>query len=279
MNKGFLIFSKDTNEKKFSKCAYALALSIKIHCPESSVSIVTDNIPEEYKYIFDNIIDIPWNDDRNITTFAAEHRWKLYHCTPYDETIVLDSDMLVLDDISFYWNFFKNYSVYYTTDVINYRGNLVNDIHYRKCFISNNLPNFYSALHYFKKSEESKEFFNLVEIITNNWELFYGKFVSLNYPRQPSMDVTASLAAKILDKETAFSLKNSPIKFVHMKPLLQEWETPPILWRDKVGSYFNERCELKIGNFKQSGVFHYIEKDFITDQILSILEERIKNNG
>jgi hypothetical protein len=280
MSKGFLIFSQDTSEKSFSKCAYALALSIKINCPDANVSLVTNVVPpDSFKHIYDKIIDIPWNDNREITAFAAEHRWKMYYCTPYEETIVLDADMLVLDDISFYWDFFKNYNVYYTSNVLDYRGNVIEDKIYRKCFISNHLPNFYSALHYFKKSNEAKEFYDLVQLITNNWELFYGKFVSLNYPKLPSMDVTASLAAKILDKEKSFTLKDSPVTFVHMKPLLQGWEVPPTTWTERVGSYFNDNCELKIGNFKQSGIFHYTEKNFLTDRIVQILEKRFDKNG
>lgn len=278
MNKGFLIFSQDTAENQFSKYAYALALSIKKNCPNSSVSLVTDNIPEKYRYVFDNIIDIPWNTTTTPSMFAAENRWKLYHCTPYDETIVLDSDCLVLNDISNYWRFFEHYSVYYTSQILDYRGNVISeDPFYRKCFTANNLPNFYSALHYFKKTEEAKEFYELVELITNNWELFYGKFVSLHYPRQSSMDITASLAAKILNKEHLFTLKDGPINLVHMKPLLQGWEVPPISWTDRVGSYFNNNCELKIGNFKQSGVFHYTEKNFLTDQMLETLEKGYLN--
>ncbi len=47
---------------------------------------------EKYKYfksLFDNIIDIPWIEEQR---YAVEHRWKLYHISPYEETVVLDTN-------------------------------------------------------------------------------------------------------------------------------------------------------------------------------------------
>lgn len=275
MSKGYLIYAEDRPGNKFTRSAYALAMTIKVNCPGSNVSLVSNSVPDEYKHVFDHIIETPW-DQKQSSMYAAEHRWKLYHCSPYDETVVMDADMLVLDDISVYWDTFKNHDVFYTTNVYDYRGNLIEDTYYRKAFAANNLPNFYSALHYFKKSEAAKEFYDMVETINNNWELFYGKFVSIHYPKVASMDVSASLAAKILDRQSTFSSQSSPVKFVHMKPLLQRWEVPPISWQERVGTYFTG-VDLKIGNFKQNEVFHYIEESFLTDQMLALVEQRYQN--
>lgn len=276
MTKGFLIYADDSNNKRFIRSAYALAMTIKNNCPGASVSLVANSVPFEYLKVFDNVIDVPW-DQKQSTMFAAEHRWKLYHCSPYDETIVMDADMLVLEDISLFWDTFKHYDVFYTTNVYDYRGNLIKDLYYRKAFDANNIPNFYSALHYFKKSDTAKEFYKMVEYINNNWELFYGKFVSIHYPKVASMDVSAGLAAKILDKEKEFSSKKTPVSFTHMKPMLQSWEIPPISWQERVGAYFNG-VDLKIGNFKQDKIFHYVEDSFLSDEILTLIEQRY-NNG
>ena len=35
-------------------------------------------------------------------------------CYPFDETIVLDADMLVLEDITHWWKALSNYELYYT---------------------------------------------------------------------------------------------------------------------------------------------------------------------
>lgn len=272
MSRGFLILAEG---EKYLEMAYALALSIKLTQVQiKNVTLVTnDVVPEEYKHAFETIINIPWVSKKDDSRFKVDHRWKLYHVTPYEETIVLDADILFLDDISSMWNEFSKYDVYYTSKVLNYRGELINDNYYRKAFIYNNLPNLYSAVHYFKKRDFSKEFYSWVEIITNNWQLFYGKYVREYYPKEPSMDVTAALAAKILDcdKEITDSLRD-PVTFVHMKPYVQGWKTVPESWQESVGIYYNNKCQLKIGNFKQSGIFHYTENNFMNKNIIRKLE-------
>ena len=102
MSKGFLIFAQNTESVDYVQQAYVLALSIKYSQPEiNNVSLVTNSVvPDEYTSIFDQIIPIPWFKELEDSPLQAENRWKLYHATPYDETIVLDSDMLVLADIS-----------------------------------------------------------------------------------------------------------------------------------------------------------------------------------
>lgn len=278
MSKGFLIYATDAKLKKYTKCAYVLALSIKKQMPTASISLVTDNdLPKKYNLVFDNIIDIPWKNNTQ-TMLKVEDRWKLYHCSPYDETIILDSDMIVLSDLNHWWDYLKKYDTYFTSEVKDYRGKIATGRYYRKAFDSNDLPNYYFGLCYFKKTEYAKEYFKWIEDITKNWELFYGRFVKNNYPKTPSMDVTSSLVAKILDCEIETSSKNSIITFTHMKSMIQNWEYPTESWQDSVGVYFNEDCHLKIGNYQQTGIFHYTEYSFLNEYIISQLEKDLGLN-
>ena len=141
---------------------------------------------------------------------------------------------------------------------------LVTSDRYRKAFVSNQLLNLYSGFHYFKKSDLAWKFYEWVELISKNWELFYGTFVKNNYPRNQSMDLTCSLAAKIMNIEN--DVVNLPAKyptFTHMKPQCQDWIAYTEKWQDYVNVYMTDKMELYIGNFKQSGIFHYTEDDFI----------------
>lgn len=275
MSKGYLIYAQDAKVKKHTRCAYALALSIKNYMPNASISLVTnDSLPSKYKIVFDNIIPIPWYDNnKKSTVYKTEDRWKLYHASPYDETIVMDADMMVLSSLDHWWDYLNNFDLFFTSHVLDYRGNLVRNRYYRKAFDSNLLPDYYFGLSYFKRSDFAREYFQWIEDISNNWELFYGKFVSVNYPKQPSMDITVSLVAKILDCIIETSHSKSNITFTHMKPMIQSWEDATESWQDSVGVYFNEHCDLKIGNFQQTGVFHYTEYSFLNDYIISQLEK------
>jgi hypothetical protein len=275
MTKGYVVLAQNTDTIDYVRQAYALALSLKLSQKSvSNISIITDDIvPEEYKSVFENVIPIPWGDAAVNSRFKVENRWKIYHASPYDQTVVLDTDMLVLDDLSSFWDTFEHYDVYYTGKVLDYRNKTVTSDYYRKAFTANQLPNLYSGLHYFKKGDFAKEFYSWVEVITNNWEMFYGHFVGEHYPDRASMDITAALAAKVMDvAEKVTNTKHDPVTFVHMKSQIQGWSEPTDSWMQSVAVYFNDDCELKIANYRQQGVFHYTEKDFLTDKIVSKLE-------
>ena len=275
MTKGYVVLAQNTDTIDYIRQAYALALSLKLSQRSvSNISIITDDVdPEEYKSVFENIIPIPWGDAAVNSRFKVENRWKIYHASPYDQTVVLDTDMLILDDLSSFWDTFEHYDVYYTGKVLDYRNKIVTSDYYRKAFTANQLPNLYSGLHYFKKSDFAKEFYSWVEVITNNWELFYGKFVSEHYPDRASMDITAALAAKVMDvTEQVTNTQHDPVTFIHMKSRIQGWSQPTDSWMQSVAVYFDDLCKLKIANYQQQGVFHYTEKDFLTDKIVSKLE-------
>lgn len=275
MSKGFVVLAQNTETDDYVRMAYALALSL--HSSQESavkISLITnDPVSENIRSVFDQIIEIPWGDAAEDSSWKIENRWKIYHVSPYDENIVLDTDMLVLKDLAPYWKTFENYDIYFTGKVVTYRNELVTSDYYRKAFTANNLPNIYTGLHYFKKSDKAKEFYQWMELITNNWELFYGKYVSEYYPNRPSMDVTAALVAKILDCESLITnYKSDPVDFVHMKLHLQHWKNLPDKWQHAVGTYFDNAGKLKIGNYQQNSVFHYTEKEFLTDDIVCKLE-------
>jgi hypothetical protein len=277
MSKGIVVLAQNTNTIDYIRQAYALSLSLKLsQLTATNISIITnDPVPAQYLHAFDKIIAIPWSDSSANSRFKVENRWKIYHATPYERTIVLDTDMLVLDDLTSYWETFENYDVYYTGKTVDYRNKEIYLDYYRKAFTANNLPSIYSGLHYFKKSTFAQEFYNWVELITNNWELFYGKFVSEYYPERASMDITAALAARIMDVEFKITnYKHDPVIFTHMKSRIQGWAEPTDTWMQSVAVYFDDECNLKIGNFRQQGVFHYTEKEFLTDKLIMKLKTK-----
>jgi len=265
-SKGFLIYASG---EEYVKQAYLCALSIIASGNRYPISIVTDTeLVEKYKKVFDNVIETPWNTPTK-SRFHTENRWKLYHATPYEETIVLDSDVLIQQDLESFWTLMKNYDLYYPTRVFTYRKDLVTSNYYRKAFVANSLPNVYNTLHFFRKCDKSKEYYAWLETISNNWELFYGKFCKEYYPKQPSMDITCAIAAKIMDIDTEITnVKMDLPMIVHMKPAIQRWENAISKWQDRVGVYVNKKLNLKVGNHLQDTVFHYTENDFVTDDII-----------
>ena len=277
MSKGYLIFAQNNKTDDYVRMAYALALSIKVSQNNvNAVSLVTDivdAVPNHYKDIFDNVIAVPWSDHSYFSSWKIENRWKLYSISPYDETVILDADMLFMSSIDNWWEYLSNsHDMCFVTKSMTYRGDVADDSYYRKTFIDNNLPNVYSAFFYFKKSDKISNYWNTVKMITLNWKTFFQKFLSQNVPNRLSMDVVFALAAKIHGINDDITSSFGYPTIIHMKPYAQGWKAPEDSWINLVGSYMNSQGILKIGNYQQSGIFHYTEKEFLTDHIVKVYE-------
>jgi hypothetical protein len=274
MSKGFVVFAQNTDKVDYIKQAYALALSIKYsQLNVTSVSLVTNStVLKKYRNLFDQIIPIPWCNDSDQSVLAAEHRWKLFHVSPYDETIVLDTDMLMLEDISDWWAYCTNYDIKFCGRVRNYKLEVVHDTYHRKAFIENKLTNPYFALHYFKKSQAAYEFYKVLEFVCNNWEWCYNLFAPVEYQPWLSMDLATAIAIEISGQYDIID-HIGPLEFTHMKTPIQGWHPIPASWQDTVPWVFNNKGSLVVGNIKQDKLFHYVEKNFISNTVLSKLEE------
>jgi hypothetical protein len=254
--------------------AYALALSIKNTQKPGydQVALVTNNKGSVDKlkspWVFDQVIE--WDQE----TFWDGRSW-MDQLSPFENTVCLDADMLFTRDYS-HWveHFIENSELYVANKSYTYRGELVTSDEYRKTFTKNSLPNLYSFYTFFKKdSKLAKEFFTLGRHILKNPTEFSNLFLTKHKPKIIGTDEAFALSAKILDiqDDIAYSL-DFPI-VVHMKPSIQNWPWPATVWSDHIGFYFNTAGQLKIGNFQQHGIVHYVEKNKITDEMVNILEE------
>ena len=274
MNFGYLIIVSDKGDTNYAKLAYALALSIKNTQREGydKVALVI-NDKERIKsftstWVFDKIIE--WD--------GAEHwdgRSYMDQLTPFEHTVCLDADMLFLRDYSHWAEYFiKNCELYFANKSFTYRGDVVTNDYYRKCFTANDLPNLYSFYTFFvKDSALAKDFFNLQRAIIENPNEYGNLFLTNYKPSVLGTDEAFALAAKILDvtNEIAYPLEFPRV--VHCKGMIQDWPWPAESVFDHVGFYFNTQAQLKIGNYQQHDIVHYVEKDRVTLETINILEE------
>jgi len=98
-NTGIVVLAQNNSLDDYVLQACLLAMSVKLTNPNLPISVVTNDIvPEEYTQFFDKIIPIPFEDNAAESEWKIENRWKIYHASPYERTIVMDTDMLVLQD-------------------------------------------------------------------------------------------------------------------------------------------------------------------------------------
>jgi hypothetical protein len=272
MTQGHLIFAQNSDVDYVTQ-AYALALTIKKHNKVNSVCLVTnDSVPSKYAAVFDHIVEIPWGDNAEFSSWKIENRWKLIYASPYDETMVYDSDMLLLESNDAWWDYFKHKDIVLTNHVVDYKGNLINDTIFRKMFIDNDLPNVYFGFHYFKKTQRAFEFYKGLELVVKNWQEVYAKVAPVSTQKFCSMDVSSAIVVKLLDAFDEFTLPLSSVTFVHMKKDLQGWSSPSSSWQHSLISHVANNGQISLSNYIQTGLFHYTEDDFLTDSILQILE-------
>lgn len=281
MTRGYLILAQNAKDHNYVKFAYALALSIKgTQSTVNNVSLVTNlsRIPKKYREVFDKILPIPWNDSAAKSDWKIENKWKYFHMTPYDETIVLDADMIFPQDISHWWDVLSQKEVWITTNPRTFKGDIIKSTYHRKTFISNNLPNIYTAFMYFKKTKMSAEMFKMTEIIFNNWERFYYNYLETDRPKFLSGDVAYAMAIKMLgiEDECTGNLESLPT-FTHMRGLAQDIGEDLINaeWPMSIPTYYSDDCSFKIGNYQQTLPFHYHIKTWLTDDIIEKLEKKI----
>jgi hypothetical protein len=274
MKFGYLLVVAENEFVDYLQLAYALAISIK-NTQKSGFDQVALVINDKQKlkdlnssWVFDHVIE--WNQE----TFWDGRSW-MDHLTPFEYTVCLDVDMLFMRDYSHWVEYFiENSELYVANKSYTYRGEIAVDHHYRKTFIKNDLPNLYSMYTFFKKdSEVVKEFFDLGRYIIKNPIEFSNIFLSDHKPRVVGTDESFALAAKILDITDDIAYPLEFPRVVHMKPMIQNWPWPADCWSDHVGFYLNQKGELKIGNYQQYDIVHYVEKDKINKEMINILEE------
>ena len=274
MKFGYLIIVNDKQDTDYAKLAYALALSIKNTQKEGydKVALVINDKTRIENFtstwVFDEIIE--WN--------GADHwdgRSYMDELTPWEHTICLDADMLFLRDYSHWAEYFiKNSELYIANKAYTYRSEVITGDYYRKCFTANELPNLYSFYTFFvKNSPLVKDFFNLNREIIKNPELYSNNFLGKYKPKIVGTDEAFALAAKILDVSEDISYPLEFPRVVHMKGMIQNWPYAAEDCFDHVGFYFNKKGKLKIGNYEQNDIVHYVNKEKVTLETVNILEE------
>lgn len=274
MKFGYLLIVASHETIDYASLSYALALSIKNTQKPGydQVALVIDN-KEKIKefnspWVFDHVIE--WKEE----TFWDGRSW-MDQLSPFDATVCLDVDMLFTRDYSHWVDYFlENSELYIANNSYTYRGELVTSDEYRKTFTKNDLPNLYSFYTFFKKdSELAKEFFTLGRYILKNPKEFSNLFLAEYKPKVLGTDEAFSLSSKLLDITDQIAYKLEFPRVVHMKPMVQNWPWPASSWSDHVGFYLNTQGKLKIGNYQQHDIVHYVEKERIDQELINLLEE------
>ena len=263
---GYLTFAQG---KQYLQCAYLLALSVKTYCKVNDFAVVVDTstlVPEHMHSVFDEVITID-----TMAPFANEClAWEL---TPFKETFKVESDMLITSNIDHWWAGARLRNVCFTTQVRNYRGEVVEDHQYRKMWHENNLCNAYNGFMYFRHCVQSKQFFDKCQQVFDNFDLYKNKILSNCRHDTADTDVFMSIAATELGSEDYYVPTLDYPTFTHMKQHINNFSNDD--WRDACHWTLTDDMIFCVNGYAQTRPFHYFHKDFCNPELLARYEQRI----
>ena len=193
MSRGIVLYGVNNGSVDYIQLAVMAAAFIKHNMPGTSVCLITDDhskkyhdgkgrweltkyfshikfVPEDFKEQFENTRHFKDTRYYHIEDrFRNESRSLAYDLSPFDETLLLDSDYLICNDV------FRH--VWGSSEEIMMNNKATSLLHKPL-----NGPEFrlnpfgirmyWATAIYFKKGEKAKMLFNLVEHIKDNWEFY-----------------------------------------------------------------------------------------------------------
>jgi len=182
--RGMLMFAHNNGLFDYGKMAYASALAAVYHIDES-ISLVTDeqtwedllrDHPRAESVFADPIfIEVDDNNSKSFDlvdgqrTRAKYHnttRLQAYSLSPYDETLLIDTDVLIQDrTLRNVWD--SRAPIRMNREITDMK-NETETIRLSDA----SLTSFWATICYFRKSQTTKEFFSLSELIMNNYDYY-----------------------------------------------------------------------------------------------------------
>jgi hypothetical protein len=167
----------------YGRLAYNLAITIKVVDPETSITVLHDgrglsHLSEDQKEIFDNRIEV----GPEVQLGCATKLWA-YDYSPYDETIVLDADMVWLPQRSPSELFYECKDVEFTSITEGwYESDEVNDTNAKyfywaqpaeiqEVYKVGRVYQWRTEVMYFKKGAKAKAIFKLAKKVFSNPKL------------------------------------------------------------------------------------------------------------
>lgn len=280
MTRGFLTFAQNNSQVDYLTMAYLQAMSIKATNKTNQYAVVVDeytmrSVTDKHRAVFDHIILVPLGDDAKNSRWKMQNEWKAMIASPFDETIKLESDMIIPASIDHWWDILSTRNICFTTRVASYNEKIATTRVYRKVFDDNELLDVYAGLYYFKKTLEAAEFFAHAEVIFKNWAYVKSNILKNAELEPASTDLVFALAARLHGEERCYQPGNVPV-FTHMKGAIQGWP-PEAVWTEYLHHQFDQEY-LTVGVQRQRLPFHYHHKNFPTPEIIEHYEQLCKNS-
>jgi len=168
MSRGALLFAFNSPKYNYYKMAEFTAKRIN-HFLGLPVTLVTDenSLPEVPNFKFDNIVLVEpdKNNIRDYTVWINKGRYQAYALSPYDETILLDTDYVVNSNkLLQTFDLDTDFCCHDTTSFF------MNPKASQELLSAYSFKTLWATVITFKKTQRAKQIFECLEMIQNNYE-------------------------------------------------------------------------------------------------------------
>jgi hypothetical protein len=234
--RGYLIYAHNNSIIDYASLAVCNALLVKKHLIENKVALVTDSHTANYmeglydpsilRLAFDRIIydDSITNSavrryhDTRYTPLTAEYhntnRPNALDLSPFDETVLIDSDYLILDNtMDLVWNNVEDFMCNRETSDLDHK---LNNFGFDNRFSDMSIPLYWATAVYFRKTEKSKLIFQMMNFIKENYAYYQYlyQFAPSGYFRNDhALSIAIHLLNNLMEYGSVKPLPNSRLLF------------------------------------------------------------------
>jgi len=210
--RGVLLFAFNTDKVDYYKMAINTAKRANKFL-DLPVTVITDESTDltKYDYKFDNVIIRPANKDnlKGKDIWINKGRYQAYELSPYDETLLIDTDYLINSDkLLTIFDLYDDFMCHNTTSII-----MVPDDPQEKLGL--NMPNsLWATVIAFKKTPKVKMIFDCMQMVQENYNHYVNlyNFFSATYRN----DYSLTIALKIVNGQSEDASYYIPWNLVHV---------------------------------------------------------------
>jgi hypothetical protein len=231
-SRGFLMFAYNSSNIDYATMALCNALLIKKHLTVNSVALVTDQPtldhlkrtadPALISFAFEHVIIDSVDQstagqrrfhDTRYTKYVVQYlnlnRPNAYDLSPYDQTLMLDVDYLMLDNsMDLVWDNVEEFMCNHKTKDLD---NKVNDFGFDNRFNEMSIPLYWATAVYFTKTDMSRLIFQLMGWIKENYS-YYQYLYRFNHSGYFRNDYALSIAIHMTNNLMEYgTIKSLPI--------------------------------------------------------------------
>ena len=213
MSKGVLLFAFNNDKVDYYAMAIATAKRANqfLNLP---VTVITDASTDmsKYDYEFDNVVIVE-ADRTNLNAqnevWINKGRYQAYNLSPYDETLLLDTDYLINSN-----TLLKPFELYDDFMCHNRTSFLMIPNHYQEMISDQSYPTLWATVIYFKKTAKTKQIFECMEMIQKNYR-HYTTLYNMTVGNFRN-DFALTIALRIVCGQTDDSSHYIPWNLVHV---------------------------------------------------------------